>query len=159
MQNLSDDNRSEVREEGGIVTESGSGGCGCSSCVKPRKELVIEWRHYDKAGQTCDRCSTTGKTLEEVVSDLREELALQGIEVTFIEKKLGEDELAQSNIILFNGIPLEELVAGAKVSENACPSCTSLIGTETLCRTVEYHGKTYEEIPEALIRKAAFQVL
>ena len=123
------------------------------------KKLVIEWRHYEKAGQTCLRCSATGKTLENVISDLREELAPQGIEVTFVETNLPVEELAQSNTILFNGVPLEELLAGAEISESACHSCSCLTGTDALCRTVEYEGKTYEEIPEALIRKAAFHVL
>ncbi|HEY6007318.1 MAG TPA: DUF2703 domain-containing protein [Geobacteraceae bacterium] len=30
------------------------------------KELTIEWRHYDREGATCLRCSITGKTLQEV---------------------------------------------------------------------------------------------
>ena len=123
------------------------------------KRLVIEWRHYAKAGQTCLRCSATGKTLDDVIGDLRKELAPQGIEVTFLETDLPAEELAQSNMILFNGVPLEEILAGAEVSESACHSCSCLTGTDALCRTVEYEGKTYEEIPEALIRKAAFQVL
>lgn len=30
------------------------------------KNLTIEWRHYDKAGATCDRCATTGTTVKNV---------------------------------------------------------------------------------------------
>lgn len=123
------------------------------------KSLAIEWRHYEKKGATCLRCSATGKTLEEVVRDLREELAYQGIRVVFTETKLPIEKLGQSNVILFNGIPLEELLTGAEVSESACPSCACLTGTETFCRTIEYEGKTYEEIPEELIHKAVYKAI
>ena len=123
------------------------------------KQLNIEWRHFEKAGQTCVRCSATGKTLDDVVADLREEMSTRGIEVTFTETKLLVEQLDQSNMILFNDVPMEDLLKGALVSENACPSCSCLIGTETLCRTVEYEGQIYEEIPETLIRKAALKSL
>lgn len=123
------------------------------------RELAIEWRHYERAGATCLRCSATGKTLEEVVGDLREELARTGIRITFTETKLPLEELPQSNMILFNGVPLEELLTGAEVSENACPSCACITGTAAFCRTIEYDGKTYEEIPEELIRKAAYKAI
>lgn len=123
------------------------------------KELIIEWRHFEKEGATCLRCSATGKALEEVVGYLRKELAPQGIQVAFAETKLPVEELGQSNMILFNGAPLEELLAGAEASESECRSCSCLTGTEALCRTVEYEGKSYEEIPEALIREAAYKAL
>jgi hypothetical protein len=123
------------------------------------RQLNIEWRHYEKAGETCVRCSATGKTLGDVIADLREELAPRGVEVTFTETKLPIEKLDQSNMILFNGVPMEDLLKGAVVSENACASCSCLIGTETLCRTVEYEGQTYEEIPEMLIREAALKSL
>ncbi|HEX8961098.1 MAG TPA: DUF2703 domain-containing protein, partial [Geobacteraceae bacterium] len=61
------------------------------------RELNIEWRHYEKAGATCLRCSATGKTLDEVIGELRDELSPQGIEITFIETKLNEEEIPQSN--------------------------------------------------------------
>lgn len=123
------------------------------------KELIIEWRHFEKEGATCLRCSKTGKTLEQLVAELRDELAAKGIRLTFTEKRLAEGELPQSNMILFNGIPLEELLAGLEVSENLCASCACLTDRETYCRTVEYEGKTYEEIPEELIRKAVYKVI
>lgn len=123
------------------------------------KELIIEWRHFEKEGATCLRCTATGKTLEEVVAELCEELAPRGIRVIFSETKLSEGEIPQSNMILFNGVPLEKVLAGAEVSENLCVSCACLTGTETFCRTIEYEGKTYEEIPEELIRDAAYKAI
>lgn len=41
------------------------------------RALTIEWRYYVKVGQTGVRCSATGKTVAEVVSDLREEFEPQ----------------------------------------------------------------------------------
>ena len=122
------------------------------------KELTIEWRHYEKEGATCDRCAATGSSVSEVVTQLRHELAAKGVTVTFTETILPEELMAQSNMILFNGTPLEAVLENAAADENPCPSCSCLTGSETSCRTVEYKGKTYEEIPGELIRKAAYKV-
>lgn len=123
------------------------------------RDLTIEWRHYDKEGATCVRCLATGQSLDEVVAALREELAPRGVRIVFTETRLTEEQISESNLILFNGIPLEELLVEAKASENACSSCSCLAETETSCRTVEFEGTTYEEIPADLIRRAAFKVL
>ena len=122
------------------------------------KELTIEWRHYEKEGATCDRCAATGSSVSEVVTQLRHELAAKGVTVTFTETILPEELMTQSNMILFNGTPLEAVLENAAADENPCPSCSCLTGSETRCRTVEYEGKTYEEIPGELIRKAAYRV-
>lgn len=121
--------------------------------------LAIEWRHYDKEGKTCDRCAATGSSVSEVVAGLTKELADRGITVTFTETKLPEELMAQSNMVLVNGIPLEDVLDKAAADENSCPSCSCLTGSETSCRTVEYEGKSYEEIPAELIRKAAYKVI
>lgn len=123
------------------------------------KDLTIEWRHYVKEGATCARCSATGQSLEEVIAGLRDELSPQGVRIVFTETKLTEERISESNLILLNGIPLEELLAEATASENACQSCSCLTGTETSCRTVEFEGKTHEEIPADLIRAAAYKAL
>lgn len=123
------------------------------------RSLTIEWRHYDKEGQTCDRCSATGKSVKEVVAALTAELAGQDVAVTFIETPLQEEQLPESNLILINGTPLEKILAEADASESHCASCSCLTGTDTACRTIEYNGKTYEEIPEELIRKGVDAVL
>ena len=123
------------------------------------KNLTVEWRHYDKEGATCARCSTTGQSLEEVIAGLRDELSPQGVRIVFTETKLPEERISESNLILLNGIPLEELLAEATASENTCQSCSCLTGTETSCRTVVFEGKTHEEIPADLIRSAAYKAL
>ena len=123
------------------------------------RTLNIEWRHLDLDKGTCLRCSKTGKTLDQFVAELKKELKTKGIKIKFIETKLSEKEIQQSNMILINGSTLENILSGAKTSENYCSSCTCLTGNETYCRTIEYNGKTFEEIPEELIRKAVFKIL
>ena len=123
------------------------------------KTLNIEWRHYDKEGQTCERCAATCRSVREVVSGLSTELAEKGVIVTFTETLLPEELMSQSNLLLFNGVPLEALLENAAAGENHCTSCSCLTGSETSCRTVEYEGTTYEEIPEELIRQAAYKAI
>jgi hypothetical protein len=119
------------------------------------KTLTIEWKHLDKEGATCMRCRDTGKTLAQVVGELGRECEGKGVRIVFRETLLGASGFRESNQILFNGIPLEELLPGAAAGENACASCCDLLGQETSCRTIEHEGKIYEAIPERLIRAAA----
>jgi hypothetical protein len=123
------------------------------------RKLAIEWRHYAKAGETCERCSATGSNLSAVVAALRDELAREGIEVTLTETLLPASLINQSNMILVNDVPLEDLLGEVAVAENSCASCSCLTGEETMCRTVEYQGKTFEEIPKELIRQALMKGL
>lgn len=119
------------------------------------KELRIEWRHYAKDGATCDRCAATGSSVAQVVGDLQQELSRRGITVIFSETLLPAERMAESNMVLFNGIPLEELLADTKARESECPSCSCLTGTATSCRAIEHAGVSHEEIPAELIRTAA----
>ena len=72
------------------------------------KELNIEWLHFETGRETCLRCSETGKTLDHVITCLKHELKSKGVEVTFTETLLPESQMAHSNEILFNNVPLEE---------------------------------------------------
>ena len=119
------------------------------------KTLTIEWKHLEKDGATCVRCGDTGKTLAQVVGELARECEGTGVRIVFRETPLDAGRLRESNQILFDGVPLEELLPGAAAGENACASCCDLLGRETSCRTVEHEGKVYEAIPEHLIRAAA----
>lgn len=123
------------------------------------KKLEIEWRHLEIDGKTCVRCSETGKTLLEVISELTKTLEEKGITVNFTETILPAERIAESNIVLFNGIALEEVLPELTVSESCCESCSCITGSEAYCRTVEYDGQTYEEIPEELIYRAAYRSL
>ncbi|MBS4097094.1 MAG: DUF2703 domain-containing protein [Sulfuricella sp.] len=121
-------------------------------------KLDIEWRHLEVAGNTCERCDATGKTLGDVLKALSAELKARGVEVVFCETPLGAAELAQSNLILFNGRPLEEWL-NARTTQSHCQSCCEMVGEQVNCRAVEIAGKVYEAIPEALIRDAAYAAL
>jgi hypothetical protein len=123
--------------------------------VRKMKTLTIEWKHLDKDGATCVRCQDTGKTLAEVIGELKRECKETGVQVVFRETLLGTSRIRESNQILFHGVPLEDLLPGAVAGENACPSCCDLLGQEVSCRTTVSEGRTYEPIPESLIRAAA----
>lgn len=120
--------------------------------------LKIEWRHLDVDGETCDRCYDTGENLNAEVKRLNRKLDSKGIKVEWFETKLKDNQIAQSNTILFNGVPIEEIL-DIKVSENYCDSCTELLEIEAYCRTVFYDGLEYEDIPAKAIREATYKIL
>lgn len=122
------------------------------------KTLKIEWMHLDVKGETCDRCYDTGENLVQEVKRLKRALQPQDIEVELIETMLDDTQVLQSNTILFNGVPIEEILT-IEVSVNYCNSCTNLLGKETYCRTVKFEGNEYEDIPAKAIRQAALRVL
>lgn len=121
--------------------------------------IMIEWRHFDQDDRTCLRCSETGKTLQQVIADLNKELEPKGIMISLVEQRLTDKQIKQSNMILINDVPLESILSDVEVDENYCDSCTCLTGKRTYCRTVVYKGRTFEEIPEKLIRLAVFKIL
>ena len=122
------------------------------------KNLQIEWRHLDVNGETCERCGDTGNALRETVFGLEKELSAQGFEIHIVETVLMAEEIAQSNLILFDGKPIEELI-DLKTERNYCASCSDLIGQETECRSVIFHGERYEDIPAEAIREAVLAAL
>ena len=123
------------------------------------KRLEIEWKHLDQGGQTCERCAATGDTVRLLARELSKELEPRGWKVSLRETRLGGDDISQSNQVLFNGVPLEEILPRARKAESCCASCEDLLGLPTLCRTIEYQGKTYEAIPPQLIREAVYQII
>lgn len=122
------------------------------------EQLMIEWKHLDVEGETCDRCMDTGRNLKDEVERLNSELNQKGIEVVLKETRLNESALKQSNAILLNGHLIEEVV-DIQVVENYCASCSELVDGDAYCRAVVYQGKEYEEVPLNAIRDAAYQVL
>lgn len=117
---------------------------------------MIEWRHLSVGGETCERCGTTGAAVMEAVDDLTFELGKKDIRVLFREVVIDKDRLEESNLITFNGIPLEELIAGDQ-TEPSCSSCSTLTGMDACCRAVQVDNQLYEAIPAWLIKRAALQ--
>ena len=123
------------------------------------KTLEIEWKHLDVHGETCARCSQTGRALQEAIGKLAQECKPLGWKITFKETKLDTNDISQSNVILFNGKSLEALLPEARASESHCESCSKMTGKSTSCRTIEFAGGTYESIPASLIREAAGKII
>jgi hypothetical protein len=123
------------------------------------KKLFIEWRYYAKEGKTCTRCTATGINLRRALLELKNDLLTENIEIKFKETVLPKSKIPESNIILIDGIPIEEILPKAYKSENECCSCGDLCGSKTSCRTVNQRGTIYEEIPVSLIKEAIIKKL
>lgn len=120
--------------------------------------IIIEWLHLDVAGKTCQRCGDTGMELRRAVERLQVECMPKGVAIGFKETLLNPEQIARSNTILINGVPLEEIVPQTLVSSSCCTSCGEITGQTEQCRTLVHLGQEHETIPEELIRKAVCQV-
>jgi len=155
--------RDSIMQNSKNTTDCGCGtDCGCESTVttvvQATKNLIIEWRHLDVDGETCERCYDTGENLAAEVKRLNRALNPQGINVKYNEVKLDEAQIHESNVILFNGVPIEDIL-DIEVSENYCGSCSALVGKDVSCRTIKYDGNQYDDVPAKAIRQAAYEVL
>ncbi len=135
------------------------------NCQKPQEDvakkqdvLVIEWKHLDAAGETCDRCYDTGENLNAEIKRLQRKLDPQGITIQLIETKLDATNVKESNQILINGVLIEEIIE-LEVKDNYCASCSDLVGSETYCRTVIFDGEAYDDVPAKAIRLAVMKIL
>ncbi|MCK9308033.1 MAG: DUF2703 domain-containing protein [Methanoculleus sp.] len=125
------------------------------------QELVVEWRHIGRDTEnTCERCGETGRAVMDVVEQIRPILEEEGIAVRVVETALENEAIGESNSILFNGVPLEELIEGMEVTTTPCASCACITGQDdAACRAIEYNGERYESIPPELIARAALKAL
>ena len=123
------------------------------------KHFSVEWKHLEEHGKTCNRCSNTGKIIMDIIRELKDELKERNINVTFTETKLSRENVAESNSVFFNGVAIEDILPDINISKNFCASCSCITEKETYCRTIEYKGKTYEEIDETIIRKAIWKTV
>ena len=120
--------------------------------------IIIEWRHLDIAGKTCQRCGDPGAELRTAITRLQNECGPRGVNILFQETKLTGNEIVHSNTILINGAALETILPDAQASENCCTSCADLTGRPEQCRTLVYLGQEYETIPQDLIRQAVCRI-
>ncbi|WP_341275816.1 DUF2703 domain-containing protein [Methanoeremita antiquus] len=135
--------------------------CGDNPKADSAKVLTVEWRHVgENIDTTCERCSQTGNTLKEVLDEIESFLSERKIKIEVKEKVLENEKIEESNMILFNGVPLEKLIEGMEVSQTPCASCACITGQDDVrCRAISYKGKLHEAIPAELIRKAAEKAL
>jgi hypothetical protein len=121
--------------------------------------IVIEWKHFDKAGNTCVRCSITGSAIQQALEELKDDLIKNKVNVSFKETKLSENEIQASNSILLNGILLEDLLTETKRVDTNCKSCCEMIGSNIDCRALSCRGQITEDVPVELIKKAINNLL
>jgi len=122
------------------------------------KTIVIEWLHLEVGGATCRRCGDTGLELARAIEQLQAECAPRGVEIVARETPLPPGQIAKSNTILINGVPLEEVLPDAEASTSCCSSCGDLTGRQEQCRTLVHLGQAYETIPRDLIRQAVCRI-
>mgnify|MGYP001766113349 CR=1 FL=1 len=122
------------------------------------RTMIIEWRHLKVEDETCDRCYDTGENLTNEVKRLNRTFEPQGVHIEIEETVLDENQVAESNALLFNGVPIEDIL-DIKISESYCESCSELIGKPTSCRSVVYAGQEYDDVPAKAIRHAAHHML
>lgn len=124
------------------------------------RQVTIEWRHLDVGGQTCDRCGNTGSELNDAIGILNRECASRDVVFTLRDTPLTATDLDQSNAILIDGRPIEELLPDTSVGSSGCSSCGTLVGDDNAaCRTLEQGDALYETVPAELIREAACRVV
>ena len=119
------------------------------------KSLPIIWqRLVTPEGNTCERCADTHQEVEEAVTLLEEALRPLGIvpklEVREIDQQAFRLDPSESNRIWIAGKPLEDWLSATVGTSHCCSVCG-----DSLCRTVEMTGQTFEAIPARLILKAA----
>ena len=129
-----------------------------------KKELVIEWKHIgNEIEKTREEFEETGMTLAAVLAEIRMLLEMEGVAVRMVETVLPDEVAMEPERLLFNGVPVEELLEGVEVTATSC-SCASCESCETCgeggeCRTLRYNGEKYEAIPPELIGRAAVKAL
>ncbi|MFA6673020.1 MAG: DUF2703 domain-containing protein, partial [Methanoculleus sp.] len=130
-----------------------------------KKELVIEWKHIgEEIEKTREEFEETGMTLSAVLAEIRMLLEMEGVSVRMVETVLPDDAPAGSESLLFNGVPVENLLEGVEATATSCScascdTCETCGEEETECRTLRYDGEAYEDIPPELIGRAAARAL
>jgi len=118
------------------------------------KRLPIVWQRLVNAGETCDRCGSTGQAIAAALAKLAAALQPLGIrpvlETRAIDEAAFRLDPSASNRIWIDGTPMEEWL-GARVGMSPCCSVCG----DLPCRTLDVAGTSFEAIPEDLIVKAA----
>lgn len=121
--------------------------------VKEIRSLRIEWQHVgEDISNTCERCSSTGTTVRQVLRDLEPVFIRNNIQVGFKETVLPPAQLRDSNRILINGRALEDYLGGSRIVETPCCSCSCVKSSDAVaCRAIETPEGLYESIPADLL--------
>lgn len=121
------------------------------------KKLVIEWRYFAKDGRTCRRCLGTRNNIDRAIKDLRKDVRMKGVCLELKEVVLSQSKIPESNIILIDDVPIEQILPSVFKGESECCSCSDLCGKPTDCRIINQNRQVFEEVPTALIKKAVLR--
>jgi len=70
-----------------------------STYLKIMRNLLIRWVHLSVKGETCERCSDTGKNIVQIIGDLKNDLRFKEVDLEFDEIKLPPEKIGSSNEI------------------------------------------------------------
>ena len=136
--------------------------CSCHGTIddgeKIIKSLDIDFMFLDL--NICERCITTGETLDEALKSLAPVLQSMNYTVTVNKINIITEELAikhrfeSSPTIRVNGIDICD-----EVKENFCKDCYDLCGDSVDCRVFVFDGKEYEQPPAAMIADGILRVI
>ena len=117
------------------------------------KPMQILWKRLVTGGESCTRCSHTGRELEAAAAKPAAAPRPLGIEPVLETQEIDEasfkSNTSESNRVWIAGKPIEEWL-GADVGMSRCCSVCG----DSDCRTLEVGGRTYETIPEEQFIKA-----
>jgi hypothetical protein len=121
------------------------------------RTITIEWFCFERAGQTCGRCTESYRSLQKAVERAAPVLKEQGIAVELKEHRVSEDNRDQSNFLTVNGRDIMDVLNERSDIFTFCRSCTELSGRPSECRTFIYRNRAYESIPEEMLEEALYR--
>lgn len=102
--------------------------------------------------ETCDRCVGTDRVLKDAIAKAAPIIEDRGCRIVLKETQIENAAMAReyrfvsSPTIRVNGIDICQ-----EVTEDDCGCCSDISGTDTLCRTFIYEGKTYHVPPVEML--------
>ncbi len=118
---------------------------------KKNQKIIVEFFRYEKEGATCCRCSDSTDIVRKIVGEFKDKNP--GIEIHLKEIPLNEESIGLSNTIRINGKDIRDIVGEKGMVLTDCPSCSGLIGRNTVCNSYIYKGKIFDSLPEDMLRE------
>lgn len=112
----------------------------------PRLDLV--WRHPPSAAQSRLVAADTGRTVQEVVEEIRPALEAAGVGVTV------RDEVDDEDTVTVNGAPLDEILARVKEGHDYCHARSRREEMEARRHPLEEDERIAAGYTEFMLRKA-----
>jgi len=119
--------------------------------------IIIEWRHLDLGQPFSGHCSETGATLWEVITTLGQEHWLDDIGLELKNTILLPEDTEESNTVLVNGIPVEQILNTGDTF--GCSGGQDTGSEVTPLQRVPPGRDVLKGIPYEVLRKAILTVL